>query len=115
MCRWIIRISAERQVSGVDKSELMEAVLDRYNVRFNPAKSGWQPIRCPNEAGHTHGDSNPSCSLHLGFGSVNCHGCGLKGDGYSVLIEVEGITFKQAAEQLGGVNVEEEQSDWIIL
>ena len=93
----------------------MEAVLDRYNVRFNPAKSGWQPIRCPNESVHSHGDNNPSCSLHLGFGSVNCHGCGLKGDAYNKLIEVEGITFQRAVELLGEPNVEQEQSDWIIL
>lgn len=97
----------------MDKSELMEVVLDRYNIRFNGSKNGWQPIRCPNEGAHTHGDTNPSCSLHLGYGSVNCHGCGLKGDGYSVLMEIEGIDFIRAKEQLGTINVAEE-SDWVL-
>ena len=52
-----------------DKGALMEQVLDRYNIRFNPTKSGWQSIRCPNQDAHAQGDRNPSCrvSLTLGF------------------------------------------------
>ena len=99
----------------MDKSQLMEVALDRYNVHFVSTRSGWQPVRCPNELGHAHGDTNPSASLHLGYGAINCHGCGLKGDAYSIVMDIEQLDFRAAVELLGEPNVEEEQSDWIIL
>lgn len=97
----------------MDKSELMEAVLDRYNIHFKPTRSGWQPIRCPNELGHVHGDTNPSASLHLAYGAINCHACGLKGDAYSIIMDIEQLDFKSALELLGGTDVIEE-SDWVL-
>ena len=96
-----------------DKGELIEQVLDRYGTRFNPARSGWQSIMCPNEAAHAHGDRNPSCRLNLTLGLVKCNACDLVGDGYNVVMTIEEVDFKGAKGQLGTV-FEKIESDWII-
>lgn len=93
----------------MDKSELIEQVLDRYDIRFKGSYNGWQSIRCPNERGHVHGDKNPSARVNLTVGMFACMGCELKGDGYSLLMEIEGLTFLEAKEQLGSVYVPKEQ------
>ncbi len=82
-----------------DKSELLMSVLDRYEVRYNPNRSGEQSISCPNK--DVHPDRNPSCSLNITKGVLFCQGCGLSGDAYNVMMEIEDINFKQATEQLG--------------
>ena len=82
-----------------DKSELLMSVLDRYEVRYNANKSGEQSISCPNK--DVHADRRPSCSLNITKGVLYCQGCGLSGDAYSVMMEIEGIEFRQATEQLG--------------
>lgn len=85
----------------MDKSELLELVMDRYDVRFHPSRNGWQSVRCPNVDAHSRGDSNPSARISMQYGVFVCHGCGLSGDGYTLLMEIEGLTFPQAKEQLG--------------
>lgn len=97
----------------MDKSELLEQVLDRYDIRFKPSYNGWQSVRCPNEAAHVHGDRNPSARANLQYGMFACMGCELKGDGYSILMEIEDLTFLEAKEQLGSVYVPIE-SDYIL-
>jgi len=96
-----------------DKTALLESVLDRYDVKFNGSRNGEQPIRCPNQDGHSHGDRRPSCSLNLGKGVLYCQGCGLSGDAYSVVMQIENIPFVQVTEQLGKPLVEIE-SDWLL-
>jgi hypothetical protein len=85
----------------IDKSELMIQTLDRYEIRYNPGRNAEQSIHCPNQDGHARGDKRPSCSLNLGKGVLFCQGCGLSGDAYSVIMQIEGIDFKQVTEQLG--------------
>jgi len=36
---------------------------------------------------HQHGDSSPSCSVSLGSGAWNCHGCGARGGAYDAARE----------------------------
>lgn len=97
----------------LDKSELLEQVLDRYGVRFKPTYNGWQSVRCPNESAHTHGDKHPSARINLQNGGFACMGCELKGDGYTILMEIENLSFVEAKEQLGTVYVAQE-SDFLI-
>jgi len=97
-----------------DKTETLITVLDRYQTRYNPNRNGEQSISCPNTEAHTHGDRNPSCSLNLGKGVLYCQGCGLSGDAYSIIMQIEHIEFLEATEQIGKPRVEIE-SDWLIL
>lgn len=94
----------------MDKSELLEEVLDRYDIRFNHTYNGWQTVQCPNEYGHSHGDKNPSARVNMTHGMFACMGCELKGDGYTILMEIEHLTFLEAKEQLGSVYVKTESN-----
>ena len=111
-CR-ILRTLGVGQEKMVDKSELVQDTLDKAGIRYNPTRNGWQPIQCPNEAGHANGDRNPSCRLNLQLGLVKCHGCDLVGDAYNIVMKIEGIDFVTAKGRIGGV-VEAVESDWII-
>ena len=95
-----------------DKGAVMEQVLDRYGTRFNPTRSGWQSIRCPNQDAHAQGDRNPSCRLSLTLGLARCMGCDLNGDGYNIVMLIENVDFVTAKKQLGEVYVPVE-SDYL--
>jgi hypothetical protein len=97
----------------MDKSELLEKVLDRYGTQFNPGRAGWQSIHCPNELGHAKGDENPSARVNLTIGMARCLGCGLSGDGYNIIMAVEDIDFKAALEALGSI-AQKQESMWLI-
>jgi len=97
----------------MEKPELMEKILDDYDIRYNATRSGWQSVRCPNEAGHAHGDQHPSARLNMTLGLIRCMGCDLNGDAYNVLMLIKGCDFKAAKDELGGVSVAVE-SDWLI-
>ena len=96
----------------MDKSELLEKVLDRYGVDYNSSRMGWQSVRCPNELGHARGDANPSARINVTVGMAKCMGCGISGDGYNIIMDVEGMDFKAAVKALGQVRGEEE-SMWL--
>jgi hypothetical protein len=97
----------------MDKPELLLTVLDRYDVRFSQHRSGWQSVRCPNEFGHAHADQNPSARLNLTLGLIRCMGCDLNGDAYTLVMAVEGIPFREAADQIGSPTTKKEE-DWLI-
>ena len=96
----------------MDKPDLMLKVLDRYDVRYETSRHGWQSVRCPNELAHSHSDENPSCRLNLTLGLMRCMGCDLNGDGYNVIMAIEGVDFKTALDQAGKVR-DETESDWL--
>ena len=100
------------EATMTDKPGLMEQTLDRYNIRYNPTRSGWQSIHCPNQAGHAQGDRNPSCRLNMTHGLAKCNACELNGDAYNVIMLIEGIDFREAKARIGGVYVEAE-SDYL--
>ena len=84
----------------VDKAELMERVLDRYAARANRNRTGWQKVSCINETAHTHGDRNPSASVNLTIGKYHCFACGLAGDGFDLLLELEQVKADKALQAL---------------
>lgn len=96
----------------VDKGELMMQLLDTYGVKYRPSYMGWQSVSCPNTDGHVHGDKNPSARINLTHGSLACMGCGLKGDAYSVLMSLAGISFKEAVQKMGSP-LRIEESDFL--
>ncbi len=96
----------------VDKSELIEAVLDRYGARYSRARTGWQKISCINEAGHVHGDRNPSASVNLTTGQYRCFGCEIGGDGFDLMMELENVTADKVNAALGVARTESD-GDWL--
>ena len=99
---------------NTDKEQLMMYVLDKYDVRYNAGKQGWQKVRCFNEYGHTKGDKNPSGSVNLGYGHYRCFACELSGDGYEILRELESWGVKQVNEAFGGEVIStDERSTWL--
>lgn len=96
-----------------DKRKLMEFVLDKYDVKYNPTKYRWQKVRCFNEYGHASGDRNPSASVSLDYGQYQCFGCELKGDGYDILRKLEGWDVKQVNDAFGGEPVEDGLDVWL--
>lgn len=84
------------------KGELLRQFLNDRGVQVNPARLGWQKVSCFG-AGHARGDRNPSASVNLGTGYYHCFACGLAGDVYALLQEVEGIPFKEAKKRIGTV------------
>ena len=101
------------QPKQTDKAELMMQLLDTQGVKYRPGYMGWQTISCPNPAGHVHGDRNPSARVNLTHGSMNCMGCGLKGDAYSVVMVLMETDFRGAVELLGAP-LRIEESDFLI-
>ncbi|MEU5427592.1 CHC2 zinc finger domain-containing protein [Streptomyces olivoreticuli] len=65
----------------------LEAVLEHYEVEFNPLRSmGMAP--CP-----LHEDNTPSMSFNTDRGLWKCHSCGKGGDSYTLIMEKEGTNF----------------------
>ena len=87
-------------VFNIDKAQLMELILDRYDTGYRRTGSGWQKIRCINEAGHAMGDRHPSASVHLEYGYYQCFACGLRGDGFDLMLELEGVKAKDVLDSL---------------
>jgi DNA primase len=81
---------------GVDKTDLITRVVERYGARIRH-RQGWQALRCIRPS---HDDRNPSASVNLATGQYLCHSCGLSGDGFDLMLELEGLKAKDATEAL---------------
>ena len=108
------RYSKGDSLFNTDKQALIEFVLDKYDVTYNPTREGWQKVRCLNEYGHTSGDKNPSASVNTGYGYYHCFACGISGDGYEILRELENWGVKQVNEAFGGEIIStDERGTWL--
>lgn len=81
-------------VYDVDKPQLMADVLRRHGANVH-WRQGWQSISCPVKHKHMHGDKNKSASLNMSSGYLNCHGCGFTGDGFDLMLELEGTDAEE--------------------
>ena len=99
----------------IDKSELLLQVLDRHNVAYNRGNAGWQSVRCLNTAAHSHGDRTPSGSVNLVLGKYHCWACELRGDGFDIMLEVEGLKAKEALEALEmKAGIKQREETWLV-
>jgi hypothetical protein len=81
----------EKSTHNEDKPTLA-AVLDYYGVNYYPNRRS-QMIRCL-----FHQDSTPSMSINLNESVFNCHSCGNGGDALALLMEKEGLSYRDARE-----------------
>ncbi|RQR29409.1 CHC2 zinc finger domain-containing protein [Burkholderia sp. Bp9142] len=74
------------------------AVLAQMGAEISKSNgSGYAQIRCP-----IHGECNPSLSIHLERGNWRCFACGAAGgDVLELFRRARGLTFAQAARELG--------------
>ena len=53
--------------------------------------SGWRKMKCP-----FHNDSHASAAVNYDKNAFICHGCGVKGDVYSLIMYKEGGDYREA-------------------
>jgi DNA primase len=59
-----------------------------------PARgSGWRKMKCC-----FHLDSHASAAVNFDKNAFVCHGCGVKGDTYSLIMHKEGLDFSEAKQ-----------------
>ena len=59
-----------------------------------PAKgNGWRKMKCC-----FHIDSHASAAINFDKNAFVCHGCGVKGDTYSLIMYKEGVNFHEAKQ-----------------
>ncbi len=72
-----------------DKPDIT-AVLEYYGATV-PTRSGWAKMKCP-----FHDDSHASSAVHLADNVFKCHACQYKGDAYAIIMQKEGVNFREA-------------------
>ena len=72
-----------------DKPDIT-CILEHYGARVS-TRRGWAKLKCP-----FHDDSHASAAVLLDENVFKCHGCQMKGDGYAIIMQKEGVNFSEA-------------------
>ncbi len=92
----------QRVNSKAKLTELFKDRLSQGGVSFSVG--GRALCHCP-----FHDDRTPSCSIDDNLGVYHCFGCGASGNAIKFIMEADGLSFRNAVEQLAseiGVDVE---------
>jgi DNA primase len=73
------------------------AILEHYGATV-PTRNGWAKMKCP-----FHNDSHASAAVNLQENIFKCHGCQYKGDGYKIIMDKEGVGFREAINIAEGI------------
>ena len=73
------------------------AILEHYGATV-PTRNGWAKMKCP-----FHNDSHASAAVNLQENIFKCHGCQYKGDGYKIIMDKEGVGFREAISIAEGI------------
>lgn len=89
----------EQWLSGVMGSRMRD-FYEEIGLDLPAYGDGDVMVSCfVNPAGHSHDDSNKSCSVNLTTGLYNCHGCGESGNAYQAAV-AKGFTPRNAMKLL---------------
>lgn len=96
---------SESKINEVrDRSDIVELVSQYVDLK----RSGANHMGlCP-----FHSEKSPSFSVHAGRQFYHCFGCGVGGDVFSFLMQIEGLAFPDAVRRLAeraGIELEERQ------
>jgi DNA primase len=69
----------------------ISTILEYYGADRVPTRKGWAKMKCP-----FHEDSHASAAVNLDSNIFRCHGCQMKGDGFSLIKAKEGVEFREA-------------------
>lgn len=84
-----------RQVN--DENPNITAILEHYGATV-PTRGGWAKMKCP-----FHNDSHASAAVNLQDNLFKCHGCQYKGSGYKIIMDKEGVSFREAISIAEGI------------
>ena len=74
----------------MDKPSI-EEYLNYIGATLPAMGSGWRKMKCP-----FHIDSHASAAVNYDKNAFVCHGCGVKGDTYSLIMYKEGGNYREA-------------------
>lgn len=76
-------------------SDLLEVIGSSVKLR-QAGSDTWKGL-CP-----FHSEKSPSFSVHPKAGYFHCFGCGQGGDVLKFVMQLDGLTFREALEELAG-------------
>ena len=71
----------------------IEEYLNYIGAEIPARGSGWRKMKCC-----FHLDSHASAAVNYDKNAFVCHGCGVKGDTYSLIMERERLNFSEAKQ-----------------
>jgi DNA primase len=71
----------------------IEEYLNYIGAAVPPMGSGWRKMKCP-----FHLDTHASAAVNFDKNAFVCHGCGVKGDTYSLIMYKEGSNYREAKQ-----------------
>jgi DNA primase len=77
----------------MDSKPSIEEYLNYIGADVPAMGSGWRKMKCP-----FHHDSHASAAVNYDKNAFVCHGCGVKGDTYSLIMYKEGVNFSEAKQ-----------------
>jgi hypothetical protein len=75
-----------------DKHNISD-ILRYINAEVPSIGSGWRKMRCP-----YHSDGHASAAVNFDANRFKCHGCGVSGDTYDLIMKEKGGTLSEAIE-----------------
>jgi len=69
------------------------AYLEHIGANLPQVGSGWRKMRCP-----FHPDKHASAGINFDEGRFKCHGCGVGGDVYDLIMHKEGGNYREAVK-----------------
>ena len=88
----------------------IEEYLTHIGAAVPAMGSGWRKMKCP-----FHDDSHASAAVNYDKNAFICHGCGIKGDTFSLIMDRERINYREAVQFAASVltsgNTEVRQQD----
>lgn len=79
----------------------IHAVLEHYGWDLPGERTGWVSVRCCE-----HDDSHASARINEDEGAVACLACGFKGDVYSVIMQKEGCSYREAVNRAKAITAD---------
>lgn len=76
----------------MDKPSI-EEYLQFIGANTPAVGSGWRKMKCP-----FHSDSHASAAVNYDKNAFICHGCGVKGDTFSLIMYKEGGDYREAVK-----------------
>ncbi len=94
-----------------EQINMADFVESEYDLILYPSGNGWVKTNClmPN-----HNDSSPSFGINIESNYYNCFGCNATGNIFSLVQNVEGLSFVEAIQRLSvysGLSTETSQLD----
>lgn len=71
----------------------VEDYLHHIGAEVPARGSGWRKMKCC-----FHIDTHASAAINFDKNAFVCHGCGVKGDTYSLIMQREGMNFSEAKQ-----------------